>query len=76
MLKFLNGLNWTAIIIAAMACLSAMAIASNLNQTAKKWRDIEWARSERMKKMAPAAVGLIIDDKGDKNHEQGSKCRM
>ena len=40
MLEFLNNLNWTAIIIAAMACLSAMAIASNLNQSAKKWRGI------------------------------------
>lgn len=76
MLKFLNSLNWTAIIIAAMACLSAMAIASNLNQSAKKWRDIEWARSERMKKMALAAVNLIIDDKGDKGHEQDTKCHM
>ena len=76
MLEFLNNLNWTAIIIAAMACLSAMAIASNLNQSAKKWRDIEWARNERTQKKPPAAVSLIIDDKGDKNHEQGSKCRM
>lgn len=76
MRKFLNSLNWTAVIIAAMACLSAMAIASNLNQSAKKWRDIEWARNERTQKKVPAAVSLIIDDKGDKNHEQGSKCRM
>ena len=52
MLEFLNSLNWTAIIIAAMACLSAMAIANNLNQSAKKWRDIEWARNERTKKKA------------------------
>lgn len=75
MLQFLNSLNWTAIIITAMTCTSAMAIASNLNQTAKKWRDIEWARSERVKKTAPA-VNLIIDDKGGKGHEQDTKCHM
>lgn len=63
MLEFLNGLNWTAIIIAAMVCTSAMAIASNLNQTAKKWRDIEWTRSERVKKKNPATVSLIVDEK-------------
>lgn len=54
----------TAIIIASMAFLSAMVIASNLNQSAKKWRDIEWARNERTQKKVPAAVSLIIDDKG------------
>ena len=64
MLEFLNNLNWTAIIIASMAFLSAMVIASNLNQSAKKWRDIEWARNERTQKKVPAAVSLIIDDKG------------
>lgn len=70
MFQFLNGLNWTAIIIAAMACTSAMAIASNLNQSAKKWRDIEWARSERMNKKAPAAVNLILQE-GAKVRESG-----
>lgn len=70
MLQFLNSLNWTAIIIAAMTCMSAMAIASNLNQSAKKWRDIEWARSERVKKTAPAAVKLILQE-GAKVRESG-----
>lgn len=70
MLEFLNNLNWTAIIIAAMACLSAMAIASNLNQSAKKWRDIECARNERTQKKAPAAVSLILQE-GAKVHETG-----
>ena len=70
MLEFLNNLNWTAIIIAAMACLSAMAIASNLNQSAKKWRDIEGARNERTKKKAPAAISLILQE-GAKVHETG-----
>lgn len=70
MLQFLNSLNWTAIIIAAMTCTSAMAIASNLNQTAKKWRDIEWARSERVMKKAPATVNLILQE-GAKVHESG-----
>ena len=70
MLEFLNRLNWTAIIIAAMACLSAMAIASNLNQSAKKWRDIEWARNERTQKKAPAAISLILQE-GAKVHETG-----
>jgi outer membrane receptor for ferrienterochelin and colicin len=70
MLEFLNNLNWTAIIIAAMACLSAMAIASNLNQSAKKWRDIEWARNERTQKKAPAAISLILQE-GAKVHETG-----
>ena len=70
MLEFLNNLNWTAIIIAAMACLSAMAIASNLNQSAKKWRDIEWARNERTKKKTSAAVSLILQE-GAKGHETG-----
>lgn len=70
MLEFLNSLNWTAIIVASMACLSAMAIASNLNQSAKKWRDIEWARNERTQKKAPAAVSLILQE-GAKVHEAG-----
>ena len=70
MLEFLNSLNWTAIIITAMACLSAMAIANNLNQSAKKWRDIEWARNERTKKKASAAVSLILQE-GAKVHETG-----
>ena len=70
MLEFLNNLNWTAIIIAAMACLSAMAIASNLNQSAKKWRDIEWARNERTQKKAPAAISPILQE-GAKVHETG-----
>lgn len=70
MLEFLNNLNWTAIIIAAMACLSAMAIASNLNQSAKKWRDIEWAHNERTQKKAPAAISLILQE-GAKVHETG-----
>ena len=70
MLEFLNNLNWTAIIIAAMACLSAMAIASTLNQSAKKWRDIEWARNERTQKKAPAAISLILQE-GAKVHETG-----
>ncbi len=70
MLEFLNSLNWTDIIITAMACLSAMAIASNLNQSAKKWRDIEWARNERTQKKAPAAVSLILQE-GAKVHETG-----
>ena len=70
MLEFLNNLNWTAIIIAAMACLSAMAIASNLNQSAKKRRDIEWARNERTQKKAPAAISLILQE-GAKVHETG-----
>ena len=70
MLEFLHSLNWTAIIIAAMACLSAMAIANNLNQSAKKWRDIEWARNERTKKKASAAVSLILQE-GAKVHETG-----
>ena len=70
MLEFLNNLNWTAIIIAAMACLSAMAIASNLNQSAKKWRDIEWARNERTQKKAPAAISLILQE-GATVHETG-----
>ena len=70
MLEFLNSLNWTAIIIAAMACLSAMAIANNLNQSAKKWRDIEWARNERTQKKAPDAISLILQE-GAKVHETG-----
>ena len=59
MLEFLNSLNWTAIIIAA-----------NLNQSAKKWRDIEWARNERTQKKAPAAISLILQE-GAKVHETG-----
>ena len=70
MRKFLNSLNWTAIIIATMACLSAMTVASDLNQISKRWRDIEWARNERTQKKAPAAVSLILQE-GAKAHETG-----
>ena len=70
MLEFLNNLNWTAIIIAAMACLSAMAIASNLNRSAKRGRDMGGAGSEGTKKNPPAAISLILQE-GAKVHETG-----
>lgn len=71
MFRFLNKLNWTAIIIMAMMCISAMAIASNLHQSFRKWRDIELARGERakMKKREAVTVNLIIEDRGTVPHE-------
>ncbi len=72
MLRFSRKSGWMNIIIAAMACLSAMAIANNLNQSAKRWRDMEWMRNERVKKKAPAAVSLILQE-GTKAHASGDE---
>ena len=72
MRHFSRKSGWTNIIIAAMACLSAMAIANNLNQSAKRWRDMEWARNERMKKKAPAADSLILQERSG-THASGDR---
>jgi len=73
MFEFLNGLNWTAIIVVLIASGSVYATANRLLHISRILWDTERIKLEQIKYSQKSAVTLVFDDLGkSKKKEEGN----